>query len=85
MIANLMIGAIRLYQRFISPILPPACRFTPSCSHYTAQAIQLWGPLRGGWMGAMRICRCQPLFAGGHDPVPLPPGHTFVGFSGEEA
>ena len=80
-----MIGAIRFYQRFISPILPPACRFTPSCSHYTAQAIQLWGPLRGGWKGAMRICRCQPFFAGGHDPVPLPPGHPLARLSGEEA
>ncbi len=66
----LMVGSIRLYQRFISPLTPPTCRFTPTCSHYTLQAVQLHGPLYGGWLGASRICRCHPFNPGGHDPVP---------------
>lgn len=69
---TLMIGAIRLYQRFLSPLLPPVCRFHPSCSHYTAEAIEVWGPFRGGWMGFLRILRCQPFHPGGYDPVPHP-------------
>ena len=72
MITASMIGAIRLYQRYLSPMLPPMCRFHPSCSHYTAEAIAVWGPVRGGWMGACRIARCQPFHPGGYDPVPLP-------------
>lgn len=67
-----LIWPIRMYQRFISPLTPPACRFEPSCSQYTREAIALWGPLWGLWMGLTRILRCQPFFAGGHDPVPLP-------------
>ena len=66
-----LIAPIRFYQRFISPLTPPACRFEPSCSQYTREAIALWG-LRGVWMGAVRIFRCSPFFEGGHDPVPLP-------------
>ncbi len=67
-----LIAPIRFYQRFLSPMLPPACRYHPSCSQYTREAIALWG-VRGVWMGMKRILRCQPFFAGGHDPVPLPP------------
>lgn len=66
-----LIAPIRFYQRFISPLTPPACRFEPSCSQYTREAIALYG-LYGVWMGTKRILRCQPFFAGGHDPVPLP-------------
>lgn len=66
-----LIAPIRFYQRFISPLTPPACRFEPSCSQYTREAIALWG-LWGLWMGFTRILRCQPFFAGGLDPVPLP-------------
>lgn len=62
--------AVRFYQRFISPMLPPSCRFTPSCSQYTLIAIQRYGLLRGSWMGAKRIGRCHPLHPGGFDPVP---------------
>ncbi|MFW6438076.1 MAG: membrane protein insertion efficiency factor YidD [Armatimonadota bacterium] len=64
------IGLIRLYQRTLSRALPPSCRFTPTCSEYTAQAILTHGLLRGGWMGVKRICRCHPWSEGGYDPVP---------------
>ena len=80
-----LIGAIRLYQRFLSPLLPPACRYEPSCSHYTLRAIQVWGPLKGVWLGTKRICRCQPFFPGGLDPVPLPPGMSLPSISGQES
>lgn len=64
---------IRGYQLFISPWLGPNCRFTPSCSSYALEAIERFGPLRGGWLALRRIGRCHPLNAGGHDPVPGAP------------
>jgi uncharacterized protein len=73
MLRWLLILPIRFYRRYLSPLAPPACRFTPSCSVYTMQAIDVWG-VYGLWLGAKRILRCQPLFPGGHDPVPLPEG-----------
>ena len=71
MIRTLLILPIRFYQRFISPMLPPSCRYTPTCSQYTIEAIRLYG-LRGLWMGLLRIGRCHPYAPGGYDPVPLP-------------
>jgi len=61
---------IRFYQRFISPFLPPSCRYEPSCSHYGYEAINRYGILRGGWLAVKRIGRCQPFNPGGYDPVP---------------
>lgn len=61
---------IRFYQRFISPGLPPSCRFEPSCSRYTYASIERFGVLRGCFLGATRICKCHPWHQGGYDPVP---------------
>jgi putative membrane protein insertion efficiency factor len=64
------LALIRFYQRFVSPLLPPTCRFEPSCSHYGYEAIQKYGLLRGGWLALQRIGRCHPFNPGGYDPVP---------------
>lgn len=68
----LLLTMIRGWQRLFSRWMPPVCRFAPSCSRYTAEAIEVWGPWRGGWMGFRRICRCHPFHPGGYDPVPRP-------------
>lgn len=63
-------AVIRFYQKYISPLFPPACRFTPTCSHYAFDAIDKFGFLKGSWLGIKRILRCHPLNPGGYDPVP---------------
>jgi putative membrane protein insertion efficiency factor len=68
----LMIFVVRAYQVVLSPLLPPSCRYTPSCSNYAIEALQKHGALRGGWLAAKRIARCHPFRPGGHDPVPDP-------------
>lgn len=61
---------IRAYQLIISPMIGPRCRFTPSCSYYAIEAIKLHGIVKGCWLAAKRLIRCQPLSEGGYDPVP---------------
>ena len=65
-----MLLMIRFYKREISPMLPPSCRFTPTCSEYAMQAIEKYGALKGGWLALKRILRCNPFHKGGYDPVP---------------
>ncbi|PMR75622.1 membrane protein insertion efficiency factor YidD [Halomonas endophytica] len=65
-----MIALVKLYQVTVSPLLGPRCRFWPSCSHYTVEAIKVHGPIRGGWLAGRRIVRCHPGSEGGIDPVP---------------
>ncbi|HNS51248.1 MAG TPA: membrane protein insertion efficiency factor YidD [Anaerolineae bacterium] len=66
----LLLGLIRLYQLTLSRILPPSCRFYPSCSHYAYEAVRRFGPLTGAWMAVKRLGRCNPFHPGGYDPVP---------------
>jgi uncharacterized protein len=61
---------IRGYQRLLSPLLPPSCRFHPSCSQYALEAIQRHGAFKGSWLAVRRLARCHPFNAGGFDPVP---------------
>lgn len=67
---RLICGVIRAYQVAISPFLPAACRFTPTCSRYALEAVARFGALRGGWLTARRILRCHPFGRWGYDPVP---------------
>lgn len=66
----LALKLIRGYQVAISPLLPPSCRYVPTCSEYGYEAIERYGLLKGGWMAVRRIGRCHPFTKGGHDPVP---------------
>ena len=65
----LVLDLLGIYKAVISPFLPAACRFEPSCSEYTKQAVEKYGAVKGTWMGVKRILRCQPFCKGGHDPV----------------
>ena len=67
---GLALSLLRFYKRFISPLLPPMCRFEPTCSMYTMQAVEKYGALRGSWLGVRRLARCHPFNPGGWDPVP---------------
>ncbi|MBX7106004.1 MAG: membrane protein insertion efficiency factor YidD [Gemmataceae bacterium] len=64
----ILIGLVRVYQWTLSPLLPRACRFQPSCSEYFIEAVQKYGPIAGGWRGLKRVARCHPWHAGGYDP-----------------
>lgn len=71
LIGKFLTGAIRFYQKFVSPGLPPRCRFTPTCSQYALEAVQKYGPRKGGWLALRRFLRCHPFYHGDfYDPVP---------------
>ena len=70
LLAAPLLLAVRIYQTAISPLLPTACRYRPTCSQYFLDALRIWGPFRGTWLGIRRILRCHPLGGAGYDPVP---------------
>jgi len=69
-IKRLVLALLQFYRHSISPLIPPSCRFTPSCSLYTFEAIDRYGVVKGGWLGVKRLLRCHPFNPGGYDPVP---------------
>jgi len=71
MLSGLFKGLIYFYQYAISPFIAGRCRFTPTCSSYAIEAIDRFGPFKGGWLSVRRFCRCHPWGGHGHDPVPL--------------
>ncbi|PLX02390.1 MAG: membrane protein insertion efficiency factor YidD [Marinilabiliales bacterium] len=70
LLSNLFIFLIRVYQYTLSPFIGRSCRYTPTCSHYSVEAIQKYGPFKGGWMAIKRISSCNPWGGSGYDPVP---------------
>lgn len=69
-----VLRALRWYKSSVSPLLPPACRYTPTCSEYAMEAIERHGVARGGFLAVRRLLSCHPFARGGYDPVPAPPG-----------
>ena len=67
---RVLLALVRGYKKYISPLLPPSCRFTPTCSEYAMEAIQKHGAFKGGLLAIWRILRCNPFCKGGYDPVP---------------
>lgn len=70
LLTRILILPIRFYQLAISPLFPPACRYTPTCSQYAIEALRVHGPVKGLWLAAKRVGRCHPWGRSGHDPVP---------------
>ncbi len=69
-VSSAMILVVRAYQIVLSPLFPPACRFTPTCSQYAIEALRVHGPIKGSWLTLKRLFRCRPYGPSGHDPVP---------------
>ena len=67
---TVLIALVRFYRKHISPLFPPCCRFTPTCSAYALEALEKYGALKGGFLALKRILRCNPFCKGGYDPVP---------------
>ncbi|MCY1579656.1 membrane protein insertion efficiency factor YidD [Staphylococcus pettenkoferi] len=72
---KVFLALIHFYQHFISPMTPRTCRFYPTCSEYTREAIEVYGPIKGLWLGIKRISKCHPFHKSGFDPVPLKKDH----------
>lgn len=72
---KIMIGLIHFYQKYISPLSPPSCRYVPSCSHYAIEAIEVHGAIKGGYLAFKRILKCNPWGGMGYDPVPEKKGN----------
>lgn len=70
LLTKVLVGLILLYKKVLSPLLPPSCRYYPTCSEYGIEAIKKHGPFKGGWLALRRILRCNPWGGHGHDPVP---------------
>ncbi len=69
-VTAILVFFIKAYRHYISPMFPPSCRYLPTCSAYTLEAVQKYGPIKGAWLGTKRILRCHPFHEGGYDPVP---------------
>ena len=69
MVKSVLIALLRLYKVCVSPLLPPSCRFVPTCSEYAMEAVERYGAMRGSWKGIRRLLRCHPFHPGGYDPV----------------
>ncbi|MBP8613175.1 MAG: membrane protein insertion efficiency factor YidD [Candidatus Atribacteria bacterium] len=67
---KILISVLKFYRKYISPLKPPSCRFTPTCSEYAIEAIEKYGAMKGGFLAVKRVLRCNPFFPGGNDPVP---------------
>ncbi|MFB3814597.1 MAG: membrane protein insertion efficiency factor YidD [Terriglobales bacterium] len=75
---RLLEAGLRAYKRWVSPVLPPACRYVPSCSEYAHEAMDQHGVARGALLAAWRVLRCHPLAKGGYDPVPMASGNRVI-------
>jgi uncharacterized protein len=80
---KLLIALLRLYKWLLSPLLPPACRFVPSCSEYAMEAVERHGTLPGGLKAMWRLMRCHPFSRGGYDPVSAPADHSHISGHGK--
>jgi putative membrane protein insertion efficiency factor len=76
--AHWLVGAIEFYRHGISPLRPPSCRFTPTCSQYTVEAVTEYGVIRGGALAVVRLGKCAPWHSGGWDPIPDRPRHAMA-------
>ncbi len=82
-IARALLFALRAYQAMLSPLMPSACKFYPTCSQYAHDAVARFGARRGAWLALKRLSRCRPFHAGGFDPVPDADGHSRAGEANE--
>jgi putative membrane protein insertion efficiency factor len=79
--ARALLFMLRAYQAFLSPLMPSACKFYPTCSQYAHEAVARFGARRGAWLTLKRLSRCRPFHTGGFDPVPDADSHEHVGAS----